>query len=134
MPGRVSPGARLVVYSSGPVAGSSGVISTFRPAALACACTRSAMAATPCGEFDGDSHCTHDWMPATISSVVGNDDMWWFQNVDRPQAQATCWPASLASSASPGSLPSNQRLAQAADIARPSWPMPGTTCNFQPNG
>ncbi|MNI38098.1 hypothetical protein D3C73_922250 [compost metagenome] len=48
--------------------------------------------------------------------------------------QATCWPARRASSASSGILPSNHRLAQTADMARPSWPMPGTTCSVQPNG
>ncbi|CFW42311.1 Uncharacterised protein [Bordetella pertussis] len=55
-PGRVSPAARLVAWTSGPTSAFSGRISTASPTARAYSAARCAMAVTPAGEFEGDSH------------------------------------------------------------------------------
>ena len=64
MPARLSPAARLLICSNGPVVSPSELTLAASPAALACSSTMATIAAMPCGELDGDSQRIQVWMPA----------------------------------------------------------------------
>src|SRR5690606_5931134 len=90
MPLRVSPSARLVMQSMGPVEGPRPWRVTVRPASAACFSIMSAIAANAAGAREGESHSIQREMPATSSAVVDSVAMSRFHLRCPPSGQLLC--------------------------------------------